>query len=208
MKNFLILTVAMIVTGCATTEYRTKFSDKNMRIMVDPAGMSPDVYAKVQYAVMKTDKWSVLDRSNAFEAIKREQEELHRTATERYEDQEKWAQWGKLYGVGAVVVAHQQCHHTSQFWRGRANKCQQFLNIVDANTGVVIVAVADEAYADPTEWPSWDNIAEMLADAYPEKFEKSKETERLEMYKLESKEAAQRQKETVVNRKIKQSDEE
>jgi len=205
LKTLILLAVGIGLVGCASVEKRTKYTDKNMRIMIDPASVNPDTYAKIMYSLQATEMWTIIDRSNAFEAIKHEQEELHRTAIDRYEDKEKWAQWGKLYGIGAVVVGHNQCRHTTKTFRGRVLKCQQYLTIVDANTGEVIAAVANDAYSDPTEYPSWDDAAEKLAAAYPKDFSSKPNSERLEMYKLESKEAAQRQKEVVVQQSISES---
>ncbi|MGE0634516.1 MAG: hypothetical protein AB7O96_19020, partial [Pseudobdellovibrionaceae bacterium] len=66
-----LMTIAMV--GCSSTpEKRTKFSDKNMRLMIDPASITPENYARLQTALVSQDMWVVLDRAAGLEAIKKE----------------------------------------------------------------------------------------------------------------------------------------
>lgn len=186
MKSTLIVAILLSLCSCATK--RTKFSDKNMRIMIDPVGLSMSDYSNLQTALVKTDVWVVLDRARGIAAIKQEQENLHRDEHDRYDRSEKFAHWGKLYGVGAVVVAHSECHNRPNQWNVTelANYCKLSLNLVDANTGEVIVAVNDENKADFMTSPEWNDVAEELVDAYPKYFKKVELHENLIEYKRES----------------------
>jgi hypothetical protein len=195
----------ILIVGCASPEKKTKFSDKNMRLMIDPASISPENYARLQTALVQQEMWTVLDRSSGLEAIKKEQETLHRTSSDRYEDKEKWAQWGKLYGVGSIIVAHAQCFAKTKWWdpQGKSYYCSQFVNLVDANTGEVVVGVEGGEYVDSAEEPpTWHEVAQKLADAYPKYHEKRSYSERVQLYKKESEEAARRQKEIKVQKEL------
>jgi len=200
-KNLLTLSLAaLFLSACSSTVKRTKFSDKNMRVMIDPASVSVEHHVRIQSALVRSEKWAVVDRASGLEAIKKEQDLLHRSALDRYEDKEKWAQWGKLYGVGAVVVGHASCYKGKNFWQINRRTCNQFLNLVDANTGEVIVAVENRASAPVHEIPDWHEIVEKLNDAYPSAFKHFEKHEKLSTYESESKEHAVRQKETAISR--------
>lgn len=193
----LLLFVMAVVQSCSSPPKRTKFSDKNMRIFISPDNLKVKDYVRLQTAIIKSDVWTVIDRGQGFRAVKKEQERLHRREVDRFEDREKFAKWGKLYGVGAIIVGHTQCRYGKKFWGGSKpyNICYQAINLVDANSGLVIVGVDGENYAPMGEQPDWEKTVEKLIDIYPKYFTPSKITERLERYKQESKEAAQRQKE-------------
>jgi hypothetical protein len=192
--------VTAILIGCASPEHRTRYTDKNMRLMIDPASVSPENYARIQTALVQQEMWVVLDRSAGLEAIKKEQETLHRTSSDRYDDKQKWAHWGKLYGVGAIVVSHAQCFNKKTWYDPKGEYyCSQFLNLVDANTGEVILGVEGGEYTDgPDASPDWKKIAGKLADAYPKDFKRQPTSERIENYKSESEEASRRQKEIMI----------
>lgn len=196
----------MFFVGCSSVpEKRTKYSDKNTRLMIDSASISPENYARLQTALVQQEMWVVLDRASGLEAIKKEQETLHRTSTDRYEDKQKWAQWGRLYGVGAVVVGHAQCFNKKTWYDPKGEYyCSQFLNLIDANTGEVILGVEGGEYTDgPDAPPDWKIIAGKLSAAYPKEFKRVPTSERLENYKAESEEAARRQKEIMIQQKEK-----
>ncbi len=173
--------------------------------MIDPASISPENYARLQTSLVQQEMWTVLDRASGLEAIKKEQEELHRTSTDRYEDKEKWARWGKLYGVGSVLSAHTQCFPKAKWWDPQGNTyfCSQFLNLIDANTGEVIVGVEGGEYVDSAEEPpTWHEVTAKLAEVYPKYHEKRNYSERVQLYKRESEEAARRQKEVKIQQDL------
>jgi hypothetical protein len=109
--------------------------------------------------------------------------------------------WGRLYGVGAVAVAHVQCIRSTSFWHSEqgAHLCQEFINLIDANTGEVLVAVDDNVWTESAqESPSWVDIVEKLAEAYPKYFKRKLASEKIEYYNLESQESAKRQREIKI----------
>lgn len=205
MQKINLVLLMLLFAGCSSIEKRTKYSDKNMRIMLDPASISSENYARLQTALVQQDMWTIVDRASGLEAIKKEQEELHRTSTERYEDKEKWAQWGRLYGVGSIISAHAQCFPKTKWWdpQGKTYYCSQFINLIDANTGEVVVGVEGGEYVDSAEEPPiWHEVANKLAEVYPKYHEKRTYSERVQLYKKESEEAARRQKEIKVQQDL------
>ena len=186
MKSILIIAVLFTLASCATK--RTKFSDKNMRIMVDSSGLNMSDYTSLQTALVQSNVWTVLDRSRGLAAVKNEQEQLHQYNSDRYEPSEKFAHWGKLYGVGAVIVAHSECHNRPNQWNTTelSNYCRLFVNLIDANTGEVIVAVSGNDKASFMSNPEWGDIVEELVDSYPKYFKEAKLHEKLLEYKEDS----------------------
>lgn len=195
--------LALVLASCSSNIKRTRYSDKNMRVMIDPDSISIENYVRIQKALVENGAFAIIDRSNGMNAIKKEQERLHRNEVDRFADREKWAHWGRLYGVGAIVVAHDQCYNKSSFWNPQqvVRKCDQFLTLIDANTGEVIVAVEGKGEAPAVVEggvpivPSWDEITEKLVNAYPKNFEFKPYTKTLVEYQDLSEEAAKRQRE-------------
>ena len=126
-------------------------------VHVPPDSIPADHHVMIQQALVDSGKWFVVDRSSGFKAIKSEQQRLHRDEADRYEDREKWAHWGKMYGVGGIVVAQAQCKKEQGWLLGRWYQvCRQFLSIVDANTGEVITAIQNDAESDEADFfPKW-----------------------------------------------------
>jgi hypothetical protein len=193
-----------------------------MRILIDSDTISTDDYVSIQTALVKEGRFMIVDRNMGYRAIKAEQERLHRTEEDRYADKEKWAHWGKLYGVGAIVVAHSQCYRTQRFFTLAlyTNACKQFLSLVDANTGEVISAIDNEAdsaapgnnvgsesFSVPTDWTV---AVQKFVDAYPKDYRPEFYSSGIVRYQDESKENAQKLREIASPKtsEIKKSDEE
>lgn len=200
--------VALILFySCSSTIPRTKWTDKGMRVMVDPDSISSDEYVQITNALVRTGKFVVVDRAAGLEAAKKEQERLHRNETDRFDDREKFAWWGRLYGVGAIVTAHSQCVQKPSFWNPSAVKlvCSQYLWLVDSNTAEVIVAVKGENDGPSTtdlafrKMPDFDETVDKLVAAYPRDYKPVENAESLRHYQDVSKEEALRQKERVLD---------
>lgn len=174
-----------------------------MRVLIDPDSLSADDYVAVQTALVKEGSFTVVDRSKGFKAIKVEQERTHRVEEDRYSDKEKWSHWGRLYGVGAIVVGHTQCYRTKPWFSQYSvvNRCKQYLSLMDSNTGEVIVAVDGEgdkpgsvdggSYNLPADWT--DTVVK-LVDTYPKEYKPQYYSEKLENYRDVSAEEARRQR--------------
>lgn len=217
MKTLLLFGIAGIValglSACSSSlPKRTKWTDKNLRVLIDPTQLDKDNYVKLQKALVQSGNFTVVDRKDGWAAIKAEQERLHRNEVDRYADKEKWAHWGKMYGVGSIVVPHAECTRVTSggFLKpGPRMRCQQFLSIIDANTGEVVVMIEDENYGERMEniygnnyyVPEWTDAVEKLVDAYPKKFEAQAYHPILENYRNLSEEEAIRQKEKMAPRK-------
>jgi hypothetical protein len=182
----------MIVSACASQEdTRTKWTDKGMRVMLDADSVDEQNYIRATTAVVKSDKWTVVDRRNAFEAIKKEADREHRQDEERFENKAKWLQWGKLYGIGSVIVPYTDCWLTrNRFTKNETKHCRLSLTLADSNTAEIIVAVEAEQSCSPSETPDWTEAVEKLADAYPEKFVEHQKSKRIQAYENESEKLA------------------
>lgn len=203
-RNVIFLFLAFFVVSCSSVQKRTKWTDKNMRLMIDPNSLSAESYVAVQTALVKDGTFTIVDRSAGFNAVKREQERTQRSEEDRYADKEKWAHWGKLYGVGAIVVGHATCYRAKPFFSqyNYVARCNQYLSIVNANTGEVIVAVQgqedspmlleDGSFSTPA---TWQDITEQLISAYPKYYKPEQYSEGVQKYRDLSEEEAKRQRE-------------
>ena len=180
--------------------------------MIDPDSIDPKDHITLQNDLIASNKFYVVDRANAYKAIKKEQEREHRDNQDRFEDKQKYAQWGKLYGVGGVIVAHLQCTDnpsTENVLWGIAHMatlgvfhnrrvCAQFLELVDTNTGEVVTSVRNDFKTDSEAYEmDWTGAVEKLADAYPKYFEEQKKHKILQQYEQETAERAQQQREVT-----------
>ncbi len=198
--------IAGILMMGACAEKRTKYSDKAMRIMIDPNSVDSANYVRLQQALMQSGKWWVVDRYKAFKAVKKEQERQHRQEADRYDDKEKWAMWGKMYGVGAIIVANAQCQ-TNFTWMAHNpyELCLQSLSIVDASSGELITMISHEqegGIAKTYIAPEWYDAVDKLNSAYPDNFKPVAYTDRLKDYQKEAEAHAQdqRKKQEELNR--------
>ena len=197
---------SMSLISCSSTP-RTKWTDKNMRIMVSP-DIDEENYVQIQQALVKSGKFTVVDRARALAAVKKEQESTLRTEEDRFSDNAKFSHWGKLYGVGSIVIAHVQCaKEHSTFNRTKLYlDCRQYLSMVDSNTGEVFVAVEGQNEGPSTYdlsfiVPNWDETVVKLLDAYPSSFRNENYAKTVTDYQDLSTEHAQRQRESVEKQK-------
>lgn len=201
-KIIFLIGLSLAVVGCSSAVKRTKYSDKNMRIMIDPDSFEPEEHVRLQHALIESGKWAVIDRARGMKAIQKEQERLHQNQNGRFDDRQKWAHWGRMYGVGAVVVGHVQCTKKLNFWMTSwKNDCQQFINLVDANTGEIITAIENRDEFDAELGTNWTVAVEKLNKSYPEDYRSPGiQHEKLNQYEAESAERALRKKEEDAGR--------
>lgn len=190
--------IAILVQGCSSMP-RTKWTDRSMRVLLDPDSVDANHYVKITQALVESGKWVVIDRGQGYKAVKKEQERVHRDQGDRFLDREKFSHWGKLYGVGSIITAHAQCQfRQGWFLHNNYTYCQQFLAIVDSNSGEVITAVQGEASGGNLDYeltPSWEDTVAKLNDAFPKDFRPSKDEKSLIDYKALSAEESQRYRE-------------
>lgn len=206
-KIFSFILISSVLISCSSNPIRTKWADKSMRVLIDPESISTDDYVSIQTALVKEGRFMVIDRNLAFKAIKAEQERIHRTEADRYSDKEKWAHYGKLFSVGAIVVAHSQCIRTQTLFSMSlyVNQCKQYLSLVDSNTGEIVTAIdnevetpaagnnaGSESFSVATDWTK---AVEKFVDAYPKNYKPQYYSPGIVKYQEESKEEAQRQRE-------------
>ena len=201
MKTLILIGV-LLVSACASTPPpRTKWSDPVMRLMIDPDSIDAKNYARIQSALVSSGKWTVIDRNSGFKALILEQERQHRLQNDRFDNKEKYAIWGKLYGVGGIVIAHNQCSPQFRWLKGNFMSCVQGLAILSANTGEILASIENEAeadyiiYGEMEQVPAWDNAVEKLNNAFPKRFEKQQYTPEMLNFRAEAQEEAVRQQE-------------
>jgi hypothetical protein len=203
MKNLILILGLLGLVGCATAPTpKTKWTDKNMRVMIDPDSIDESHYVQIQTALVRTGKFTVVDRGAAMRAAKKEQERLHQTEGDRFEDREKWAHWGKMFGVGSIIVAHVQCVKEGHWFDPKRSKlfCKQNLSMVDANTGEVLLAVSGEndgpSSADTNYMvPDWKEVTTQMVEEYPKFFVAQDYAGPAAQYQKVSEEHGKRQKE-------------
>ena len=209
MNVILMFVIGSSMVGCASMK-RTKWTDKNMRVAVDCQRLDDAQCAQLKYSIVNTGAFTVIDRDAGMVAIQREQERMHRKQIDRFDDKEKWSHWGKMYGVGSIIIANVQCQQENNFWNMAQNRqrCQQNLALVDTNTGEVLVAVRGEntgtsSYDRSYMVPDWDDTVETLVSKYPKKFMDKQQYEKsVVQYQAVSKEHAVHQKEELVEQRM------
>lgn len=172
---FTLMVFAMV--GCATP--RTKYTDPVLRVMLDPDSIDQANYARLQKALVVSGKYVVVDRNDGYKAMNKEQDRQYKDSENRISDRERYATWGKQFGVGGIVVGKSQCGPSQRFWSAKGDfDCTQTLTIVDAKTGEVI-ASADSLATDAVYFygelrtpASWDETVAKLNEAFPTHFEK------------------------------------
>lgn len=195
--------IVLMLIGCAGKE-RTKWTDPVMRVMVDPEGIPARDYIRIVGALKRSGKWFVVDRRDGLRAIFKEQRMIHRSYPDKFKDEEKYSIWGRLYGVGGVVIGHVDCARRSGFWKNYVN-CKQNLAVVSANSGEVIAtaeAENDDAelsyHGDIRIGSDWTDAVSELNDQFPKQFEKVKYNDDMHLFREEAREEAVRQKEEAV----------
>lgn len=199
----------ILFTACSSAPVaRTKWTDKSMRVMIDPDSINEENYVQIQQALVRSGKFTVVDRARGMNAVKKEQELTHRKEEDRFADKEKWSHWGKMYGVGSIIVAHVECTKDSTaFNRTKLYlNCHQFLSMVDSNTGEVFVAV-DGRNEGPASYdlaymtPDWNEVTDKMVEAYPKAFKPEGYGKEIVTYQDVSGEHGQRQRELVEKQK-------
>lgn len=204
MKRLTLVIMALVMTGCSSIP-KTKWTDKNMRVMIDPDSIDEENYVQIQHSLVKSNKFTVVDRTRGMAALKKEQERLHKTEEDRYADKDKWAHWGKMYGVGTIIVAHTQCQRNhDMFNRTKIYlECRQFLSMVDSNTGEIFLAV-DGSNSGPSSYdlshmaPDWDEVVASMVESYPKEFRNENYAKTITDYQDVSKENAIRNRTPAV----------
>lgn len=218
MKVKIVLLLVLVgIVGCSSEPKRTRNSDKTLRVMLDPDSIDSKNHVILQNDLLSTGKFYVIDRAQAFKAVQKEQERLHKDQPDRFEDQQKYAHWGKLYGVGGIIVAHFQCTDnpsTENILYGVAHLatlgifhnrriCAQFIELVDSNTGEIVSSVRSDFKTDNENYKmSWADAVEKLLEAYPKYFEQISKNKILEQYEQESAERAKKQKSDTDEKEV------
>ena len=194
----LILAASFISFGCAVR--RTKNSDKTLRVMLDPKSTQSEDYDSIAHALVSSGNFYVVDRGAAFNAIKNEQNNEYVLEPDRYQPESKYAQYGRLLGVGAVVVVSTECGgaqssenliylvgHLATLGLFDKVMCKQFIKLVDTQTGEVVSSAMNETGKYNREALDWSDAVGKLIDNYPKYFETVKKHEKLIKYEAESK---------------------
>lgn len=204
--RFTFIFLALTTLCDCSSHPRTKWTDPSMRVMVDPYSLSASDYIRIVNALQQSGKWFVVDRRDGLRAIIKEQNMLHRTHVDRFKDEEKYAMWGRLFGVGAVVTGHVQCAVQKGFFSD-STRCVQNLAIVSANSGQVITTSENESSDAEMSYDGdiriasdWTDAVEKLNNAFPKEFHEEKYDTNMNLFRQEAREEAVRQKEMVLQK--------
>ncbi|MGE3756964.1 MAG: hypothetical protein AB7H97_04370 [Pseudobdellovibrionaceae bacterium] len=174
--------LAAALSGCATP--RTKHTDPAMRIFVDPDSLDKKNLPRLKAALQASGNWIVVDRDAGYDAMNKEQDRQYKDSENRIDQKERYAIWGKQYGVGGVITATSQCSASYRFWANQTDfDCVQNIQVMDAKTGEVLATAEGLGtdgsffYAEMNIAPSWTETVEKLNESYPKYFEKIKKSE-------------------------------
>ena len=188
------------LTGCGHA--RTKLTDAQHRIAIDPTGLSARQYVRFQQALVASGKWIVVDRAMGMDAVMKEQNKEHVAQPERFADMQKYALWKEMMGIGAVAIGHADCFTKSGWlFKKNYNHCRLYGAIINTSTGEVMSTAEDEADTDSYEYrmaPEWNDLVSKLNDNFPKNFERNKDEQSLRDYQELAKEKAQRTKEELA----------
>lgn len=214
--EFLCITLlASTILSCSSPPKRSVFSDKSLRVFIDPDSVSPQDYVEISNELVKSGKFMVIDRGQGFRAVQREQERLHRVQPDRFDNKEKYAMWGKMFGVGGIVVGHAQCYRRKPWINFSSapylNSCTQYLSLIDSNTGEIIISAdgKDEQPAPGNNWgsesftppKSWAAIVEKFVEIYPKDYKPQYYSEGMMKYREQAEQEAINQNEIILNRR-------
>lgn len=206
---FVVVWFGLWLQGCTTAPQITKWTSPDLRVAVDPMGIDPANYSRIEEALVSTGKFFVIDRGSGFRAVTKEQDHVNgreygsyeKTATfDRYGDSDRYARIGKLYGVGSIIVAQTRCGVVQGFFSNR-RPCKQYLALVNAVTAEVVAAVSGESddgdyfYGEVNSAPSWDNTVAKLIDQMPKDYQPNLYDKRMRNYRNEIREESIREKE-------------
>lgn len=176
------LVVAAGLAGCATP--RTTSTDPAMRIFVDADSLDKKNLPRLKAALQESGKWIVIDRDAGYNAMNKEQDRQYKDSENRIDQKERYAIFGKQYGVGGVITASSQCSSSRRFWADQKDfDCIQNLQVMDAKTGEILATAEGLAtdgsffFAEMNIAPSWTETVEKLNANYPKYFEKIKKSE-------------------------------
>jgi hypothetical protein len=199
---FLLMILIPIITNCSSKE-RTKWTDPNMRVIVDPDGLEARDYVRIVNALKKTGLFFIVDRKDGFKQILKEQKMIHRDRPDQFADIEKYAIWGRLHSVGGVVTGRVDCVRKNG-WLHNYARCKQNLAIISTISGEVIATAEGENDDAELNWTGdvkigsdWTDTVSELVDAYPKNYEQLKYSDDMRLFRQEAKEEGIRQKEEV-----------
>lgn len=186
MKNLIKagigITLVVSLLGCATP--RTKHTDPAMRVFVDPESLDKKNLPRLKAALQASGNWIVVDRDAGYNAMNKEQNRQYKDSENRIDQKERYAIWGKQYGVGGVITASSQCSASKRFLANRTDfDCVQNVQVMDAKTGEVLATAEGLGtdgsffYAEMNIAPSWTETVEKLNESYPKYFERIKKSE-------------------------------
>lgn len=176
MKKLIVFLFAylflMVESGCSSAPppVRTRHSDPVMRISVFPKNISQGSYVRLQNALQSNGAWIVVDRANGFQAVDDEQGLEHESMANRFDAAERYARFGKLYGVGGIVVATEQCNGGYGSWSGQFSRCFENLSLINATTGEVMAVAEDiQDTVNSVTAPDWTRIVDKMTDNFPKR---------------------------------------
>lgn len=213
IQTFSLAFLLLLVMGCSSTPQITKWTSPDLRVAVDPMGIDSENYIRIESALVKTKRFFVVDRGAGFKAAVREQDHTHGVSYSGYEDNigkfnrygdsDRYAKFGRLFGVGSIIVASTRCDKKRDWWKGAYMDCSQHLALINSSTGEVVAAVsgkADDAEDFYDTWnvaASWDNTVAALIEQIPEDYTPSQYSDRMRLIRSSIREDSIRRREQI-----------
>lgn len=165
MNKSILLLISLVVSGCASTPSLTRWNAPEMRVAVLGNEYLPTEWLEaVQGSLIETNRFHVVDRGTAMRAIFAEQDMTNTSHAERFDDSEKFAQLGKLLGVGGVIRVSSNC--TWKYgWGGSSwEECRTALTLFSTSTGI---AISSASVVQNKQDINWDLVVTKFNSTLP-----------------------------------------
>lgn len=168
----MMMMVSVNLTACSTVS-RVRLNDPVLRVAIAAESVPQGSYMRLQRSLVESNAFVVVDRAAGFRAIDKEQRLQHKTS--RFGKDEKYADWGSLYGVGGIIVGSQQCEIRNAYNGSHYYRCLENLSLIDVTTGEAI-AVSEKQVEVPgtIDSPDWTEAVNQLIESYPKVFADNK----------------------------------
>lgn len=201
LQVLLLGSVLATVAGCSSKPIvRSKDSDSSMRLMVDSRAFDVQNFIQLEAALAQSQKFELVERRDALEtALDEQRREFDLASQGHFDDREKYARRGKLYGVDTIVSGRTDCYQAKAFWTGVYTRyCRQTLLWIEGSTGKVLFSVTGE---NSVPWtaeyivPDYNATVAAAIESLPKYFTPHEIHPILETYKQQSAENAKRERE-------------
>jgi hypothetical protein len=203
-RNVALVSLGLLtLSACGGPQVRRNLeTDPGLRVFLD-ASIETEHFVQIQRALVQSHKFEVVDRREGLAAALREQDlQFRSNQSDRFDDSERWAFIGKLYGAAAIITAHAECFQEQTFfWNKYVRTCKQTLFYIDGRTGVILFSVSGSNSVPWTaSWavPDWDDVVAKAVEEYPTYFQPRIVKAPLDQYMMQATEHSKRERERAA----------